>query len=216
MSGSLAKELENDIIFGVFGPGTRLVEDRVMDRYQAKRHAVRAAFVELERRGLLVHRVNRGVEVVDFTPDEVDELYGVRIVLETAAARQTRLPVDPAIIEEMTRIARQHEAAAEAGDFRAVFTLNKQFHALQFSVCGNSRLNTLIEEHARIAQTVRVVKYNDETHMREVVAQHFRIIETMAGNETEAYVKATHDHLPASAEAYRKVHEMRFGMKRSA
>jgi DNA-binding GntR family transcriptional regulator len=216
MSDTLLLDLESDIIFGVFGSGSRLVEDRVMDRYNAKRHAVRAAFGELERRGLLVHKANRGVEVVDFTPDEVDELYEVRIVLETAAARQTPLPVDAAIISQLRELASQHETATAAAEFRSVFSLNKAFHALQFSVCGNTRLMSLIEEHARMAQTVRVVAYHDADHMRTVVAQHYEIIEAMAGGDQEAYVQATYNHLPASAEAYRKTYETRFGLKRTA
>lgn len=216
MSDALTQELENDIIFGVFASGSRLIEDRVMERYNAKRHAVRAAFSELERRGLLVHKSNRGVEVVDFTPDEVDDLYAVRIILETSAARATQLPVDKSVIADLTKLAKQHEQAVKDGAFRAVFDLNKAFHELQFSVCGNARLITLIEESTRIAQTVRVVKYQDADHMRTVVQQHFEIIKAMAGSDVEAYVQATRNHLPASAEAYRKLHEMRFNQKRFA
>lgn len=216
MSDELIESLETDIIFGVFASGSRLIEDRVMERYEAKRHTVRAAFSELERRGLLVHKSNRGVEVVDFTPDEVDDLYAVRIILETAAARATPLPVARAVIDDLTRLAKEHEKALMQGEFRAVFDLNKAFHALQFSVCGNARLITLIEEASRIAQTVRVVKYQDSDHMNTVVAQHFEIIKAMAGSDTEAYVTATRNHLPASAEAYRKLHAMRFNLQRTA
>ena len=94
MQYTLTTDLENDIIFGVYPPGSRIIEDRVMERYGAKRHGVRNAFSELETRGLLIRRPNRGVEVVDFTPDEVDALYDVRIVLETAATERTPLPCD--------------------------------------------------------------------------------------------------------------------------
>ena len=93
MQETLIEDLENDIIFGLYAPGARIVEDRIMERYGAKRHAVRNAFAVLESRGLLIHRPNRGVEVVDFTPDEVDALYDVRIILETAAAERTSYPV---------------------------------------------------------------------------------------------------------------------------
>jgi DNA-binding GntR family transcriptional regulator len=216
MDDPLVDDIENDIIFGVFSPGVRLTEDRVMERYDVKRHAARTAFSELERRGLLVHKANRGVEVVDFSPDEVDELYGMRIILETAAARQTPLPVAKSVLAEMTELASQHEQSCHAGDFRSVFDLNKAFHKIQFSVCGNQRLITLIEEHARIAQTVRVVKYQDADHMRQVVEQHFQIIEAMGGADQDAYVETTSNHLPASAEAYRAMYTQRFGLKRSA
>jgi DNA-binding GntR family transcriptional regulator len=213
MEVSLVAELENDVIFGVYAPGNRIIEDRVMDRYGAKRHAVRNAFSELETRGLLIRRPNRGVEVVDFTPDEVDALYDVRIVLETAAAERTPLPCDPSVLDNLDDIAKRHEQAVKALDFRAVFWLNQEFHEVQYSCCGNPRLADLIGNHVRKAQPIRVVKYEDADHMREVIKQHFDIIKAMRGSSQKALVAAVQAHLPASAEAYRKLYERRFGSR---
>lgn len=213
MAEALVKELENDVIFGFYAPGARITEDRVMERYGAKRHAVRNAFSALEARGLLVHRPNRGVEVVEFTPDEVDALYDVRIILETAAAERTKLPCDPALTAQLEDIALRHQTATLDKDFRAVFWLNQEFHEVQYSCCGNPRLAELIGNHARAAQPIRVVKYDDERHMKTIVAQHFDIIAAMRGTSTKALVEAVRAHLPASAEAYRSLYERRFGVR---
>lgn len=207
----LTTELENDVIFGVYAPGSRIIEDRVMERHGAKRHAVRTAFSELEARGLLVRKPNRGVEVVDFSPDEVDALYDVRIILETAAAERTQLPCDPAITDRLDQIAHRHAEAVKAEDFRAVFWLNQEFHEVQYSCCGNPRLAELIGNHARAAQPIRVVKYEDGAHMEQVVSQHFDIIAAMRGTSQDALVAAVRAHLPASAEAYRTLYNRRFG-----
>lgn len=213
MPDTLTTDLQNDVIFGVYAPGSRIIEDRVMERYGAKRHAVRNAFSDLESRGLLIRRPNRGVEVVDFTPDEVDALYEVRVVLETAAAERTPLPCDPSLVERLNDIAKRHEQAVKDQDFRAVFWLNQEFHETQYSCCGNSRLVDLIGNHSRAAQPIRVVKYDDADHMREVVRQHFDIIKAMRGTSIDALVAAVRAHLPASAEAYRTLYERRFGSR---
>lgn len=215
MSGSLETDLENDIIFGIYAPGSRITEDSVMQHYGAKRHAVRSAFAHLEALGLLVHRPNRGVEVVDFTPDDVDALYDVRIVLETAAAARTRLPVSPELIQRLENIAKQHAAAVEREDFRSVYWLNQEFHEIQFSCCDNPRLASLIGMHARMAQPIRVVKYDDRAHMENVIAQHLAIISAMRGTCQDAYVTATREHLPASADAYRLLYARRFSSVRA-
>lgn len=211
MLEALTADLENDVIFGVYPPGSRIIEDRVMKRYDAKRHAVRNAFAELETRGLLVRRPNRGVEVVDFTPEEVDDLYEVRIVLETSAAMRTPLPCPPGVADKLEGIAKRHEQAVKDKDFRSVFWLNLEFHEVQYSCCSNRRLAELIANHARAAQPIRVVKYDDTDHMRTVVAQHFDIIAALRGTSQDRLVAAVRAHLPASAEAYRKLHERRFG-----
>lgn len=208
---SLTDALEDDIIFGRFAPGARIIEDRVMEQYDAKRHAVRNAFAALEARGLLVRKPNRGVEVVEFTPDEVDALYDLRIVLETAAAERTPLPAPDDVLTRMEDIARRHEEATLEKDFRTVFWLNQEFHAVQYSCCSNPRLAELIGNHARAAQPIRVVKYDDSEHMKTIVRQHFDIIEAMRGTSTERLVAAVRAHLPASAEAYRELYKRRFG-----
>jgi len=216
MPDSLHKELENDIIFGVYPPGTRITEDSVMEHYGCKRHAVRHAFAEIENQGLLIHRPRRGVEVVDFTPDEVDALYDLRIVLETAAARRTPLPADSEIIDKLTDIAKRHEDAIKRDDFRQVYELNQRFHELQYSCCKNPRLAELIARHARMAQPIRVVKYDDRDHMATIVAQHMAIIDSLRGTSNNAYEASVRDHLPASAEAYRVLYERRFAARRTA
>lgn len=67
-----------------------------------------------------------------------------------------------------------------------------------------------------MAQPIRVVKYDDRDHMATVVDQHRAIIEAMQGTSQDAYVNATREHLPASAEAYRILYARRFGNKRAA
>ena len=211
MSVSLVDSLENDVVFGVYAPGNRLTEDQIMERYDVKRHTVRAALSALETRGLLVHKPNRGFEVISFNPDQVDELYEIRTILETAAAERTPLPASSATLAKLEDIAKAHKKSCEDMDFRAVLTLNIEFHRTQYACCKNERLVSLIEEHARIVQPIRVVKYDDVEHMRVVVAQHFEIIDAMRGTSQSAYIKATRKHLPASAEAFRVFYENRFG-----
>ncbi|ERP96411.1 hypothetical protein Q669_28995 [Labrenzia sp. C1B10] len=216
MSTSLQIELENDIIFGVYAAGTRITEDSVMEQYGAKRHTVRNAFSALESQGLLVRRPNKGVEVVEYTPEEVDSLYDLRIILETAAARRTSLPANPDVIQRLEEIAARHADAVKCEDFREVYRLNQQFHELQYTCCENPRLADMISRHARMAQPIRVVKYDDKEHMRAIVTQHMAIIDALRGGSQQAYEQAVREHLPASAEAYRALYERRYGRRRAS
>ncbi|UWR38425.1 GntR family transcriptional regulator [Sulfitobacter sp. W074] len=213
MQDSLTSELESDIIFGRYAPGSRIIEDRVMEHYSAKRHAIRNAFAILEARGLLVRHPNRGVEVVDFTPDEVDALYDVRIVLETAASERTALPCSPDVLARLKDIASRHEKAVKINDVQAVYWLNLEFHEVQYSCCDNPLLAELISNHARVAQPIRVVKYDDTEHMKTIVAQHLAILSALSGTSNQTLVDAVRAHLPASAEAYRTLYNRRFGVR---
>jgi DNA-binding GntR family transcriptional regulator len=215
VQNTLTQQIEDDIVFGVLSPGARLTEDRIIEQYSVRRHAVRTAFAELKARRMLIHEPNRGVEVVAFTPNEVEELYEIRLVLESSAARKTKLPVAKTISDQLTEIATAHKNAYQAGDLRGVFHLNKDFHRVQFSCCSNKNLVKLVQEYARIVQPIRVMQYGSGEHMSLVIEQHFAIIDAMKADSQERYVQTAIDHLPVSAvRAFRKHFESRHAKQR--
>lgn len=211
MQNEIVTQIEEGIVFGVYPPGSRLVEDRLRQRFGATRYGLRQALSQLQEMGLVEFIPNRGPQVVEPTPDEIDELYEIRALLESEAAARTVLPVHPDIIEKMTEIHRQHAEAAEGKRLRDVFRLNLEFHSVQYSACPNGKLREAIDSYARKVHIVRAVKYSDPEHMREVVSQHARIIEAMKGRDTWSYVNAVREHLPASSEAYRASYELKHG-----
>lgn len=211
MQNEIVTQIEEGIVFGVYPPGSRLVEDRLRQRFGASRYGLRQALSHLQEMGLVEFIPNRGPQVVEPTPDEIDELYEIRALLESEAAARTELPVHPDIVERMKEIHARHAEAAEQKRLRDVFRLNLEFHSVQFSACPNSKLREAIDNYARKVHIVRAVKYSDPEHMREVVAQHAKIIEAMQGRDTWSYVTAVREHLPASSEAYRTSYELKHG-----
>ena len=72
------RRLEEDIIFGRFAPGSRLVEDTLMSRYGASRHFVRQGLFQLERQGIVLREKNIGATVRFYSAEEVRQIYEVR------------------------------------------------------------------------------------------------------------------------------------------
>jgi DNA-binding GntR family transcriptional regulator len=210
-ASDILEAIEEDIVFGVLPPQSRLVEERLAERFDAKRHVVREAFSRLEDLGLVARVPNKGAAVAELTPTEVREIYDMRELLETNAALRSPLPAPTAIIERMKDIQRQHSDAVAAENFRAVFHLNIEFHRTQYSVSSNRHLVQTIEDYARKAHLIRAVKYGDKTHMEKVVAQHHAIIEAMQGRDHEHLIQLIREHLPGSPEEYIRLYEIRYG-----
>jgi DNA-binding GntR family transcriptional regulator len=208
--------IEEDIVFGVLPPQSRLIEERLAERFDAKRHVIRDVFARLEDLGLVVRVPNRGAIVAELTPIEVREIYDVREMLETGAALRTRLPVPKAIADAMIAIQERHEAAVKAEDFRAVFHLNIEFHRTQYSACENRQLIQTIDDYARKAHLIRAIKYSDRVHMQKVVAQHWAIIEAMKRRDQERLAQLVRQHLPGSPEEYIRNYEIRYGRQQVA
>ncbi|MBA3253087.1 MAG: GntR family transcriptional regulator, partial [Burkholderiaceae bacterium] len=137
--------LQEDIVLGRLPPGARLVEEDLADRLHTKRHVLRQAFMELERFGLVERKRNRGASVRQLTLEDVSQIYAVRSILERAAAAQIPLPLGKAELKAIVAAQRRHDAAVEAGDAKAVFRANFEFHDALFAACGNPYLAAAID-----------------------------------------------------------------------
>ncbi|WAP69810.1 GntR family transcriptional regulator [Jiella pelagia] len=136
----VVSELERDIIFGRYLPKQRLYEDEFMVGFSAKRHVVRAALVELERRGIVEKLPNRGAAVRYFSRQEVEDLYLLRAILHREGALRIRLPPDTVWFDRLREAHEAHCAAFDRRDLLAIFQTNAEFHRILFEGTGNAYL----------------------------------------------------------------------------
>ena len=208
----VVQKLEEDIVFGVFPPMSRIVEEQIVERFKVKRHAVREAFQILEDRGLVARVKNKGTSVVELTPSEVEQIYFMRELLEVAASRITLLPANHKVVGKMKSIQEMHSEAISQSDFRSVFRLNVQFHAVQYSACANRELEEAISFYARKGQTIRATMYYDQSHMKKVEDQHWKIIHAMEENDNENLSEVVRAHIWPSSQEYARKYRIRHGM----
>ncbi|WP_156752533.1 GntR family transcriptional regulator, partial [Mycobacterium sp. ACS1612] len=86
MATSVYEEFRDAILTGRFAAGQVLSENALATEFGKSRTPVREALHRLEIEGL-VERVPRGVRVRASSPEEILDIYEVRITLEGAAAK---------------------------------------------------------------------------------------------------------------------------------
>jgi len=214
LANVIAAELEEDIVLGRLGPRERLVEQEISQRFNTHRGDVRLAFFELEKKGIIQRIPNRGAIVRDLTPDDVREIYAVREVLETMAARIIPFPVAPGDVEELERLQQGHSAAVDAGDLRSVFYSNLHFHRVLFGLCRNTCLIETIEQCARAAYGIRSYANAFPETLERARQDHIEMIDALRGGHRAQLVALTRRHLKPSPEAYIRAYERRFGKPR--
>src|SRR5260370_15211181 len=114
------RRLEEDIIFGRFAPGSRLVEDTLMSRYGASRHFVRQALFQLERQGIVLREKNIGATVRFYSAEAVRPIYEMREMLTRQAALMIALPAPPELVEQLVGLQRQYSARAATQQLRGI------------------------------------------------------------------------------------------------
>src|SRR5438552_645682 len=78
------------ILNGKLAPGARIVESRLAKQMRVGQSAVREALQELEFQGFAVRVANKGAFVTDFSLEDINQIYRVRMELEGFAGQLAR------------------------------------------------------------------------------------------------------------------------------
>lgn len=187
--------LQGSILLGRLHPRERLVEDDLILRFEATRHAVRRALDELEREGLVLRQPNRGVQVRDYSHKEVEDLYEIRTALETLAASRMRIPADPAFLADLRTLAEMHRDASRAKRYLELSRLNNAFHDKLYSGAGNPELSAAIRHYSVMTQPIRSRGFANMTLRETAIEEHFSMIAAIEGGRSHDLVSLCRDHI---------------------
>ena len=208
MKENLVAALQEDIVLGRLAPGARLVEEELTERFHTKRHVLREAFIELERFGLIERRPNRGASVRQLTLEDVNQIYAVREILERAAAAQ--IAFDQKHYQVIEGAQKRHDAAVEAGDAKAVFRANFEFHEALFAACGNPYLAAAIDDFRRKTHVVWSYAIVKPEYFRTAQREHRAMLRALREGDRRRLIELCAAHLDISRQAYLQTHRLRF------
>ncbi|ELW9445536.1 GntR family transcriptional regulator [Burkholderia cenocepacia] len=151
---AVAASLRDMIINGELAGGERLVERDLAERFGISRIPMREAIQRLEREGLLDIFRNRGAVVRMLSAADVQEIYDLRVLLEGDAIYRSVKRLDD---ETLARAELVHRLLGDATVPRRQGELNREFHALLYSCCGNARqLKSIAELRGQVERYERL------------------------------------------------------------
>lgn len=198
----IVQALEEDILLGRLYPRERLVEEQLAQRFDASRHVVRQALATLDEAGLIARTSGKGAVVAEYSVEEVAELYQLREYLESQAARQIELPLNPTDLAAIDAIAQAYAAAVAALDMQAVIRCNKAFHQAVYATCGNRFLAMTIDQMAQRANLIRFSTSTDPAFLAQARDEHFGIVDALRKGEREALLQRCVAHLQPAKQRY--------------
>lgn len=199
---TLTDLFEEDIIFGRLRPRERLVEDDLMERTGATRHAVRAALAEMEQRHLVIRVPNKGAQVRDFERGDIKQICEMRDWLHERAARSIRFPADPAWIRGLEQLQRQHDKAVASNQPMEVHRTNTAFHAALFAGCENPYLARTINEYAQLSLAYRCHLMTRTDLANEAAAEHWEMIKALRKGDADKLAQMCVHHTKAARAVY--------------
>ncbi|GAA1935608.1 GntR family transcriptional regulator [Kitasatospora viridis] len=148
----VAELLREHITEGRLAPGTRLSEEQLGAALGVSRNTLREAFRLLADQRLVAHELNRGVFVRTLGPQDVVDIYVLRLALEVAGVRAVRRATPERLAAVRSALARAEEAE-QRGDWGAVGTADLHFHLAVAGLADSERIDECM---VRLAAELRL------------------------------------------------------------
>jgi DNA-binding GntR family transcriptional regulator len=193
---SIADALRTDILRGKLKSKQPLRQDELAASFGVSKIPVREALFQLKAEGLVTFSPNRGATVSELSPAEVDEIYTIRIALETMAL-QRALP--NLTIANLTQAEALLNAIDQEKNMVRWGELNWEFHATLYYPADLPRLMEWINMlHVNVARYV--VVYLAGMEYRAISQQeHREILDACRRGDNMAAQTLLRQHLQAAA-----------------
>ena len=193
----VADVLRRRITEGALRPGTRLLEEELVEVLQVSRNTLREAFRLLTHEGLLVHQLHRGVFVPQLDEDDLVDLYRLRRTIECDVVRSLS-SLEPTRLRPLHDDVAAGQSAALLGDWGAVGTANMGFHRHLVALAGSRRTDELT---GRLLAELRLAFHAVESPQRlhqPYVGRNRALLELLVAGETERAAKELEVYLQDS------------------
>jgi DNA-binding GntR family transcriptional regulator len=140
------ENLRARILSGEFAPGTRLQIGRFATELGVSEIPVRESIKRLEGESLLTFIAHKGAIVTELTRDEIEELYAIRVELESLAITRAARSMTAADIAELRGTLAEMAEAEAAGDAETASRLHHEFHMKIYNAQSYKRLVSMINE----------------------------------------------------------------------
>ena len=149
--------------------GESLREASLAARLGVSRTPVREALARLASEGL-VEAHGRSFTVPALTEDDLQDIYELRLLLETEALRQAASRGDgEARIGEIRRTLEQAEGAHARADAEGFIAANRSFRAAWLSLVRNRRLVRTVEQYADHVRALQFLTLGDPQRQKVVL-----------------------------------------------
>ncbi|WP_188516015.1 GntR family transcriptional regulator [Alsobacter metallidurans] len=193
-NGKLRDLIEQAILTGDFGPGEKLEEVALAQRFGVSRTPVREALHQLSAAGLVESRPRRGAVVATITPERLVEMFELMAKL---AARRLTPETEVAIVEA-------HKAckAALAKGPDAYYYENERFH---FAIYAASRNGFLIEQATALHRRLKPYRRLQLRVRNRVAAsfdEHAAIVDAIRDGKAKKAATLIRDHISVQGERF--------------
>lgn len=169
---------------------------RLADELGISRSPVRDGLLRLEEAGLIEFRKNRGFQIVDTKPEDVAEIFSLRLGIEPPAAFRAAIHRTAGDLDDADAlVVRMREIADARGNPDEFFQADRSLHSLILRMGKSDRGDALV---SRLRDHTRILGHSTAGTSRtllDILTEHEPIIEAIRAHDPEAAREAMHNHI---------------------
>ncbi|MDF2462140.1 MAG: transcriptional regulator, GntR family [Ramlibacter sp.] len=203
----LASERQSDLAFQSIrraivrcelAPGRTVSEAEIEEHFKLKRAATRAALDRLATHGLLQPLHRRGYQIKPITLRDVNDLYGLREVLELAIVKAAAGRVDEVSLRRLDKVCGLSYKPGNRDSEDRFLRANSEFHLLIASATGNERLVGALAEVLHEMERFFHFGLAIRDRTAEMRHEHEALIEALSQGDAKAAQQAILEELRSS------------------
>jgi DNA-binding GntR family transcriptional regulator len=139
-------QLKKDIASGRIGPGEKLVEADLGERFNCSRTPVRETLLQLQSEHYVTYVPNKGATVAKLSIEKINEIFSVRAILESHAVLEAASKFVESDLRKIVRLHENMQKNASDENYEAYAENNTFFHLFCAKVAGNETLYEIIND----------------------------------------------------------------------
>ncbi len=188
----IADQIRSDIISGDLGPGAKLNEQALAQRFGVSRGPIRDVLLQLSQEGLVVSKNNVGSFVNDQLSSDLQSLMvDIRRRIEEHAMKLLKSKLEEADFDHLEGVLLKLKDAFAAKDFTGVTKADIQFHHYLVEKAGGDDLANLWHS---VVMRMRM-NYKRVDSPKDCEDEHKAIIEALRKGDTRDAIKAVKDNI---------------------
>jgi len=195
----VAEWIRDELLSGTLAPGAVLKEIPLANALGVSRNTLRESVRTLVAEGLLSRAPHKGITVSSLTPDDVNELFEIRELLEVAALEKACGHPDKIFPDLQEKVEGLRRAVAARKE-RDIVEMDLGFHQALLNVFDSPRLqhfHTVLISELRLALAFLDRKTSADS-VGQIANQHQQILNAVKSGEVEKGRKHLRKHLDDS------------------
>ncbi len=199
------RAIRQSLVAGDYTPGTHLREEDLAATIGVSRTPVREALRRLDAEGILKFTPNRGATVPEWSDRDVGEIFELRALLESYAARLAAGRIDDSALGRLGELADQMDELQLSPRHERLDTithLNNEFHRGILVAAGNQRLIPLLAGVVQVALVLQTFRRYTDNDLRHSFHQHRDVLQALRHHDGPWAESAMRAHLYAGRNVF--------------